>query len=378
MLVGDATARRLFARCRTRSVLPREGCAQPARLGNAGHRHVLARNQRPRQEAHLTFPMSHSPDVIVDVHSHVGVELYRYVRDEYPYSQDLRTLFTHADRTGVARCVVFPCVSYQAMDLAQLRESRVVLDGRLDAVPYGRENRRLMKEIYDYFPDLARRTIPFVNVDPLRKVPEQIELLRDLRATYRFHGLKIQPFAIQAPILSLLDAGAPLLDFAREHDLPFTIHSSIDAGDRFSQCADILTVAERHPELRFCLAHSCRFHLPSLERVAALPNTWFDCSAHGIHCQLAAQNHPVVAAREERFDSDYTSPGKVLNDLAARYPTKMMWGSDSPGHSYASSFGGTSLSLWSSYDLEVKYLREVDPDLRASVACTNAQAFLAG
>ena len=320
--------------------------------------------------------MSPSAEKIIDVHSHVGVELYRYVRDEYPYCQDLRTLFTHADRTGVTRCVVFPCVSYQAMDLVQLRDSKVVLDERLDSVPYARENRRLLKEIYEYFPDLALRTIPFVNLDPLRKVNEQIALLRKLRREHPFHGLKIQPFAIQSPIRALLEEGSLFLAFAREHDLPFIIHSSIDAGDRFSQCADILAVAEANPDLRFCLAHSCRFHRPSLDRVAALPNTWFDCSAHGIHCQLAAQDHPVVAKREERFEADYRNPGSVLNDLAQCYPGKMMWGSDSPAHSYASSFGGISLSLWSSYDLETKYLREIDSNFRAPVGWENAQAFL--
>lgn len=320
--------------------------------------------------------MATTSELIIDAHSHVGVELYRYVRDEYPYSQDLRTLFTHADRTGVSGCIVFPCVSYQAMDLQQLRESRVVLGSPLDDLPYGRENRRLLKEIYEYFPSLAQRSIPFVNVDPLRKVREQVANLRTLHAEYPFYGLKIQPFAIQAPILSLLDAGAALVDFAREYDLPFIIHSSIDEGDSYSRCADILTVAERHPDLRFCLAHSCRFHRPSLDRVASLNNTWFDCSAHGIHCQLAATNHGVVATSGQRFESDYRSPGRVLDDLAKAYPNKMLWGSDSPGHSYASSFGGISLSLWSSYDLEVGYLREVSDHLRAGIAGRNALAYL--
>lgn len=316
--------------------------------------------------------------MIIDAHNHVGVELYRYVRDDYPYCQDLRTLFINADRTGVMRCMVFPCVSYQAMDLSQLRDSKVVLDGRLDKVPYGRENRRLLKEIFDYFPALAARSIPLVNVDPGRMVPEQIALLNELRGSYRFHGIKIQPFAIQTPILSLLGVGSPLLDFARQHDLPFLIHSSINVEDIYSQCADILTVAERNPDLRFCLAHSCRFHQPSLDRVAALPNTWFDCSAHGIHCQLAAQNHSVVAAAGERLASDYRQPGQALLDLAQRYPSKMMWGSDSPAHSYASAFGGITLALWSSYDLEVEHLRHLPADLRRRVAWENTLNFLGG
>jgi hypothetical protein len=66
----------------------------------------------------------------------------------------------------------------------------------------------------------------------------------------------------------------------------------------------------------------------------------------------------------------------VLDDLAACYPHKVMWGSDSPAHSYASSFGGISLSLWSSYDREAAYLHAVAACRRSAVASQNALACL--
>jgi hypothetical protein len=226
----------------------------------------------PSNSLHMTSV----PEMTIDAHSHVGVELYRYLRDEYPYCQDLRTLFTHADRTGVSHCIVFPCVSYQAMDLVQLRDSKVVLEGRLDSVPYGRENRRFLKEC------LRLLSLAPTADDSLRQCGPAAQGARAARATAAvacgIPFLRFENPAVRDPGAHPLaaDPGSAFLNFAREHDLPFIIHSSIDAGDRYSQCADILHVAEHNPDLRFCLAHSCRFHRPSLERVAALPNTWFD------------------------------------------------------------------------------------------------------
>src|SRR5690606_21402023 len=137
-------------------------------------------------------------------------------------------------------------------------------------------------------------------------------------------------------VSDLLTSGRVLVDFAAQHNLPFLIHSSIASYDGWSQAADILRVAEQNPQVRFCLAHSCRFDEPSLDRVAELPNTWFDISAHGIHCHAAVRNLPIVATRPRRFASDYENPATVLRDLADRYPRKLLWGTDSPFYSFIS------------------------------------------
>ena len=252
------------------------------------------------------------------------------------------------------------------------------MDGYLETIPYAAENRRLLKEIYTYFPKLAQRTIPFANIDPSRMVQEQLQVLKELKVEYGFAGLKIQPFVVRAPILTLLEEGSPFVEFAREHNLPFLIHSSVGPSDIYSQCSDILTVAENNPDIRFCLAHNRRFDLASLEKVEALNNAWFDCSAHRIHCELAVQNSTGVAPVGKRFVSDYTNPTQVLADLAERFPTKLMWGTDSPAHSYASAFGGVNLELWSSYDEEVVCLNALSKELRAKVGWENTVRFLTG
>ncbi len=157
--------------------------------------------------------------------------------------------------------------------------------GRLQDIPYAFENRRLMKECYELFPDEGKRMLPFVMADPMRNTAAQAVELRKLRGEYRFYGIKMQTTILQADIKHLRDKGKVFVELAAEWDVPFLIHSSVAESDLWAQAHDILDVAEENPGVRFCLAHSCRYDKECLDRVQALPNTWFDNSAHCIHCE---------------------------------------------------------------------------------------------
>ena len=124
------------------------------------------------------------------------------------------------------------------------------------------------------------------------------------------------------------------------------------------------------------LAHSCRYDKPSLDRVNALPNTWFDCSAHCIHCDGAVDDMPYIAERRRRFDTDYSDPARVMADLAAAYPTKFLWGSDSPYYSYVAMLGTKRIALISSYAREVAALNAQFPAVRERIANHNIRAWL--
>ena len=149
------------------------------------------------------------------------------------------------------------------------------------------------------------------------------------------------------------------------------IHSSVHPKDPWAQAGDILDIVERTPDVRFCLAHSCRFDRLQLDRLARLPNAWFDCSAHIIHCRLACRDAPPVAPPERRFATDYARPERALRDLAEAYPGKLLWGSDSPYYSFAAK-GGTA--LFSSYADEGACLRALPPPLIREVAFENTRA----
>jgi len=311
----------------------------------------------------------------IDNHVHIGVDPMFYLRGFTPYCLDLVQLLVEARDTGIDRWVIFPFVAYLALDFQALREGKLQLsDSGNEKVPYQFENRRLLDEIKLLGEGEAEKFWPFLMADPGRCAAAQVREWESLVKTHKFHGIKIQPTILQSEITSLLGEAKCMVDFASERNLPFLIHSSISPTDRWSQCADILRVVESRPDVRFVLAHSCRFHHASLKRVAELPNAWFDCSAHGIHCDCAVQDLSTVAVSSERFPSDYSSPGTVLRDLAEAFPNKLIWGSDAPFYSYSD----VTLKLLSSYEKEISYLNALPEELREKISHRNTLAWLRG
>lgn len=310
--------------------------------------------------------------MIIDCHNHIGVEPHFFAEGFYPYAQDVETLVRTGSALGVDRWIVFPFVAYRGLEL----DGKIIWPPDGPDAPYAFENRRHLVEMNLLFPEEGSKCIHFVMLDPARRQVEQVAALRRLREEFPFHGLKIQATVIRSPIRELLGAGSCLLDLAEEWNLPLLIHSSIKPDDSWSQAGDILDVVESRPGIRFCLAHSCRFDKPSLDRLANLPNAWFDCSAHVIHCILAQSGSDSVAALENRFPTDYRSPEKVLGDLAAAYPEKLMWGSDSPFQSWITTEKGALPRLFCTYEREVEVLRAQDAAVINRIANENILAFL--
>lgn len=315
--------------------------------------------------------------MLIDCHNHVGADLLFYLHGDFPYAQQLVQMMQEGGAMGITHWVVFPFVSYAAMDVTKFRAGEVNLgNGGLETVPYAFENRRLLEECQRLFPEEGKRTLPFVMVDPMRNTDAQAAELVKLRSEYRFHGIKIQSTIIQADIRRLAQEGRVFLDLAREWDVPFLIHSSVAESDLWAQARDILDLAEANPDIRFCAAHSCRYDKECLDRLNALPNAWFDCSAHCIHCVGAVDDLPYIAPRSRRFDTDYTRPERVIADLAAAYPDKFMWGSDSPFYSYAAEINGQVVRLISTYEKELAALKWNSPDVVQRITDTNTRAFL--
>lgn len=307
----------------------------------------------------------------IDNHVHIGIDPLFYVNGWSPYALDVPRLLGEVEGLGIDRWIVFPFVSYLGLDLEAMRRGEITPAAHAE-IPYRFENRRLLEEIARQVEGNRKKLLPFLMADPGRQQEAQVREWETVTREHRIYGIKIQATIIQSPITDLLDEGAVMLDFAAERNLPVLIHSSIAPADEWSQCADILRVADARPGLRFILAHSCRFHRPSLDRIAELPNTWFDCSAHIIHCECAVRGLPAVAIPSERFDSDYTSPSRVLQDLAAAYPEKLIWGSDAPFYSYEDA----NIQLRSSYHAEVTVFESLTADQQAHIAHRNTLAWL--
>ncbi len=317
------------------------------------------------------MPAPLSP-TLIDAHTHIGADLLFYLQGHYPYALDWPTLVEQGEQFGIGKFVVFPTVSHLGLNVSDFRQGRISSEGGWEKIPYVFENRRHMREIVQLFPHYTERALPLWMMDPSREAKGQCEALRALHEEFPCSGLKVQATIIQSFIRDLLGSGQCLLDLAEEKNWPVLIHTSVHPNDPWSPVADILEIARSRPGIRFNLAHSCRFDGAALDEIAVLPNAWFDCSAHIIHCQLATEDSLSVAVPSRRFVSDYTNPVTVLADLAEKYPDKLMWGTDAPFHSYCDE----KYQLMTSYRKEAQVLHQLDKATVQRIASTNILAFL--
>lgn len=311
------------------------------------------------------------PLPVIDVHTHVGTDLLFYLQGHAPYAFGWSELAEMGGLLGIDRFVVFPMPTHLTLNPSALRRGEISAQDGWEKVPYAFENRRMMSEI-TRCANTAARALPLWMFDPMREPELQVAALRELHEEFPCSGLKVQATVIQSPISHLLGIGECLLDLAEEKNWPILIHTSVHPADPWSPVGDILKIVEKRPGLRFNLAHSCRFDRPALDRIAELPNAWFDCSAHVIHCRLATQDSPSIATGTRRFATDYSDPARVLADLASAYPDKLMWGSDAPFYSYSDE----NIQLASSYSREVAVLRALDREVVERIAVRNTLAFL--
>lgn len=268
---------------------------------------------------------------VIDAHSHIGIGLREAAQVNFPYCSCAEDLAYRQKANGVDFGVVFPISPAFYYDLATIVETGELRAAAhpISSVPYERENRLVLTDVYRFCPEHSSRFLPFISVDPGRLIDEQIASLEELEQEFPIYGVKIHPLMAQSKALALLDVGAPLLAFFAERNWPVLFHASTDPTDPFSLAADILFVAERHPELRFCLAHCVGCDRAALEWADALPNAYVDTAALKIQVDLfRAEKTPAM------LDIAYDDHMAVFRELVERYPTTMLWATDSPFHSY--------------------------------------------
>ena len=329
-------------------------------------------------------PRSDFVSQTIDVHAHVGASLKAYAQGEYPYAQTAEGLAYRMRACGVDAAAAFPLAPELYFDLTKLAIGEMApADEPVSPAPYAAENRMLMREVFDFCPELSDRFLPFVCIDPARAIDAQVAELKKLEIEYPIHGIKVNPVLCQSKVIRLLDAGAPLLDFAEGRGLPLLIHTTPFGEDEYSQAADVFQVIEARPGLRFCLAHCLLFHKEYLRRADVAPNLWVDTAAMKIQVELVAELFGGDVRREDCIDADYPDYLAVMRTLCETYPDTIIWGTDSPAYAYIcrrKQADGVfrDFNYKATYDDEVAALNVLGPDLRRKVGGTNALDFIFG
>ncbi len=272
----------------------------------------------------------------IDIHSHAGIQIREAAQISFPYCSSVEDLAYRQRANGVDVSVVFPTGPDLFFDLQLLIETgrKEPAASPISRAPYERENLLLLTDVFHFCPEHSGRFLPFISVDPGRLVAEQIAILRGLEAEFPIYGVKIAPVSTQTKVTELLDPGEAFFNFFAERNWPILFHVAVSRGEEYSQAADTLDIIERHPELRYCLAHCIGFHGELLERADALPNVWVDTSALKIQVELAYQDSPLMALPPDRIAGDFSNHVEVMRALVERFPRTIIWGTDSPYHSY--------------------------------------------
>ena len=273
---------------------------------------------------------------VVDVHAHVGINVKAFAETGFPYCSSVEDLFYRQTANGVDCSLVFPTSPELFFDIPHYVETGKLIPAArpLSPAPYVQENRMLLYDVFRFCPERSSHFLPFVSVDPGRMIQEQLASLRELEQEFPIYGFKIAPVACQTKVTKLLEEGEAFLEFARARNWPILFHVTTDPREEFSGAEDTFEVLEKHPELRYCLAHCIGLDRGYLDRADAMPNVWVDTSALKIQVQLAHENSPVMALPPDRLECDCSDHLKVMQALVQRYPKTIVWGSDAPAHSY--------------------------------------------
>ena len=321
---------------------------------------------------------------VIDAHSHAGVALGMYGRAEYPYAQTIEGLYGQQRQGRVDIDVVFPFSADLYFDLRRLIGGRYVkARAPVSPVPYQAENTLLLREVFDYCPELSRRFLPFVSVDPARETRAQLRVVEQLLKRYPVYGIKINPAICQAPVIALLKEGRCFLSLAKEHNLPVLLHTSPAPADVCSYAGDAFKVIEEHPGIRFCLAHCILFSKPFLDRALAAPNAWVDTAAFKIQVDVCRDVAGRMIKRSDLIDADFTDYDDVFAAICDRYGERIVWGTDSPAYAYICR-RKLNAARWQrfdykgTYDDEVRLLRNRPPGSRRMIANRNTIRFLMG
>jgi len=322
---------------------------------------------------------------LIDVHTHVGVDPKLYLGHSLPFCRSLDVSHAEAVGVGITHSVCFPWVTSLYYDLQELAKSgNVVLSGNgIGDAPYHFENEQMLRQLYETFPDFVPQFVPFVIVDTMRETTKQVDILTRLLDKYPFYGIKVHPRDAQAPVMTLDTEGAPILNFAREHDFPILIHGAATDIDPLSQVTDIMELATRHPDLRWCAAHFCSFNEGLFDRVDKMDNVWVDSAAMSIGCDTVMAGMNIYETGPAKIDADYSKPEDVFRALAERFPDSFMFGTDNPAHSWIDTTTYASgevvhYDLRSSMEREKSMLSLLSGEILEKVSYRNALKFIEG
>lgn len=296
-------------------------------------------------------------DEIIDSHTHCGgFLLSNLLLESYPYSQDTLDLVRKMQSNKVKYSICFPFP---------------IAHGFCESFTPELYNRLLAKEVKTFGKGFL---LPFAYIRLDDTLQRQFGCLEQLFNDLPFYGVKLYPNCDKYSICDN-EIEEQLTTFLLSYDCPVIVHSSFEG---FGNPRIILDFARKHPNIRVTLAHAARFLKSAFSEIKNLQNVFLDCSPLNMLCEVMRN-----AAKKNRYeieDFSFDKPEKVLYQLTAIFPDRLLWGSDSPC-SFLTNFSDNALVEFSekyTYEADIKVLRSLPFNYINQIANKNTLRFLFG
>lgn len=263
---------------------------------------------------------------LIDVHSHSGgMDLSNFYKGLYPTTQDILDLEDKGYRAGVDLQVVFPMCTTIYYDIPAYWREHTFKESGYCAYPFQLENQRLL-ECVSYFG--LKRLLPFLCFSLRAGVTEQEASIVSLAEKFPVYGLKYHTKVDQCAA-SEIDRRSRFTDIAKLLNVPIMVHTE-EKG--CSSAMELLSLAQRHPEVRFCAAHLGGFSRAFFRALEDYPwdNLYVDCSPLVARCRSLSR----MTVPDTLLDLDYSNPAGVLGYFLHTFPGRILWGTDAPWTSY--------------------------------------------
>ena len=302
--------------------------------------------------------------MIIDVHTHIGVNLKRLFNGLYPPLQAIKDLLIKMDLAGIDYAVSFPFGASLYDDPRDYNENIPI--GIMD-FPYQIENRMVL----DHAKNLGEgRILPFISIDPKRKVVEQIKQIERWQKNYKIFGIKVHTKSTNTKGNELINS--PFLDMFRENSWPMLFHSYLQ---EVAHPLPILEFALRNPDINVCIAHmggGIKKFFDELEKTNP-ENLFIDLSPFLANCN----DIPFDAKKRgyEILDLNYKKPFEALKRLVDQFGKYIVFGSDEPFTTYINPIE-PSLEIRGTLTQEVELIEKLPKGKFKIIAETNPMKFL--
>jgi hypothetical protein len=307
--------------------------------------------------------------MLVDGHSHAGFDATNFVRGRYPTVQSIPDMVRKMKASGVNYALSFPPPSDLVwFDLKKVAYDRewVFSENPGEDFPYQLSNKNHFKES-DLFGE--KLILPFAAILPGVKEDEQIAYLSTLAESDLLFGLKLHTLATHTHASTL--ERSRFIDFANRYSLPITLHCG---SDEYSLPEQVVDLAEKFQNVRFCIAHSADFKISIYKRLKENPlnNLFIDTCPHITNCILAEKG-----PTSDVLDLHYANPLQTLIELYNILPSQIIWGTDEPWTTVSES-NSSKVIAKVTYEDEVRLFMNLPKEIRTNMGYINSIRYIFG